>query len=339
MTTTLRPGVYTSYTVSGGVRGSGRGAVGIAAAASKGEAGKAVLITGEAEAREAFGGGNLTGLISILLENGAGAVYACPVTGNDYDSAFAALMEVAEVGFMVCDSRSAAVHAKLAAAIAGGDERSKYRIAAVETAETEAGKIVEAAQTLNSERVLMVSHHETGGLPGSVAAAICALMSAQDDPALPLNGCVLSGLGDIGGNFSDSAVETLIAGGVTPLETLGGQVSVIRAVSTRTKTGGVADPTWREINTAMIVDTVIPAIRDDLRRSFARAKNTAQTRGAIRTRAVIALEEYQRREIIDSYANVRAEALADDPTVCALSFDFTVAHGLNAIDLSASITV
>lgn len=340
MSNTERPGVYTSYQVSASfAAGAGGGAVGLAAAADRGTAGQVVAVTSYAAAVSAFGGGNLCETVKLLLKNGAGAVYAAAVTDGDYDTAFAALMAVNDVKFMVCDSRDAAVHTKLSSAIAGGDEAGKYRIGVVESAETTATGLVALAESLNSERMVLVSHHETEGVPGAVAAAVCGVMAGESDPAVPLNGAVLTGLGSIGGNFSDGDITLLVRGGVTPVETVGSSVSVVRGITTRSRTGGTADATWREVNTVLIIDRVIPSVRDSLRAAFARSKNTVQTRGAIRTEVMIQLESFVRREIIDSYDTVTVEPDGEDPTVCLVSFAFTVAHGLNKISLTASITV
>ena len=91
--------------------------------------------------------------------------------------------------------------------------------------------------------------------------------------------------------------------------------------------------------TILIVDEVIPTIRTSLRARFARSKNTAQSRGAIRSQVVLELEEMKSREIVDSYGEVKVSALKSDPTVCLVEFSFTVAHGLNRIYLTAHITV
>ena len=59
MSTNERPGVYTSYEVSGSIYGGRQGcAVGLAATAEGGEAGKTVQLGGYAQAQEIFGGGN-----------------------------------------------------------------------------------------------------------------------------------------------------------------------------------------------------------------------------------------------------------------------------------------
>ena len=335
-----RPGVYTSYEVSGVLRGQlGGGAVGLAAAATAGTAGTVTAVTDYAAALSAFTGGNMTALVKLLLENGAPVVYCCPVVGGNYETAFAALMTRPEIRYMLCDSHDATVHTKLKSAIAGGDERCKYRIGIVESGDTTRASLVSDAEALMSERMVLVSHHETSGTDGAVAAAVCGVMAGESDPAIPLNGAVLRGLDAIGGNFSDADLTLLVRGGVLPLETVGGQVCVIRGITTRSQSGGAADSTWREVNTVRIVDTVIPGIRDALRADFARVKNNAQTRGAIRTRVIIELENYLKNEIIDSYSDVSAAVSGSDPTVCEVSFCFAVAHGLNIIELSAHITV
>ena len=349
MSTHERPGVYTNYSVSGIVRGSAGqgGAVGLAATAASGTAGNVVAVTDYAAAVEAFGNGNLAALVKLLLKNGAPVVYCCKVdedtAEDDYAAAFNALMGIGEIRYMVCDSREADVHKRLLDAITHADEKSKYRIGIVESDGETIDALTGAAKALNSERMVLVSHHEAGGTPGSVAAAVCGVIAGESDPALPLNGAVLSGFtatgGALGANFSDADLTLLIQGGVTPLETVNGSVSVVRGITTRTTTGGAADAAWREINTILILDTLLPAIREALRADFARAKNTVQTRGAIRTRTVIELENFLSREIIDGYDNVTVTPSEDDPTVCVVSFSFSVAHGLNVIELSVSITV
>ena len=114
---------------------------------------------------------------------------------------------------------------------------------------------------------------------------------------------------------------------------------MVRAVTTRTKTGEAADASWRELTTILVVDEVIPGIRRALRSRFQRAKNTAQSRGAIRSQVILELENRVDREIITGYEDVTVTALEEDPTVCLVEFSFTVAHGLNQIWLSAHITL
>lgn len=340
MTSSERPGVYSDFEVSSSIvgRGSG-GAVGIMAASS-GSTGEVKLITSYVGAMSAFGADcNMTALIKLLFQNGAAEVYAYGLSGNDYSEAAKALMKQPEIRYMVCDSREETVHRLMLSAINSADEASKYRIAVAECGETECEALISRAAALNAERITLVSHHEEDGVPGSVAAAVCGVIAGQDDPAVPFSGAELSGLDAIGENFSDAELNLMVRGGVTVIETMSGKTGIVRAVTTRSKTDGVSDATWRELNTILIVDSVIPAIRDSLRAKFSRSKNNSQTRGAIRTQVIIELENKLHREIIDGYGDVTASASEADPTVCEVSFAFTVAHGLNRIELKAYITV
>ena len=171
------------------------------------------------------------------------------------------------------------------------------------------------------------------------AAAVAAVIAGTTDPSVPINGAELTLFGAAGKRLSDNEIDQLVRGGVTPIETVGGVSSPVRGITTKTSSGGAADTTWRELTTILIVDEVIPTIRSALRRRFARSKNTAQSRGAIRSQVVLELEEMKSREIVDSYGEVLVSALKSDPTVCLVEFSFTVAHGLNRIYLTAHITV
>lgn len=53
-------------------------------------------------------------------------------------------------------------------------------------------------------------------------------------------------------------IDALVTGGVTALECWGGKVSVMRGITTRTKTGQTQDATFRELGTILIVDDVVP---------------------------------------------------------------------------------
>ena len=328
MSSSERPGVYTSYQVTSVLAGkSGGGAVGLAACAAAGTVGQAVTLRSWSQAVSAFGEDcSLTRLVKVLLLNGAGSVIAVPVlvgsgtaTTAAYSAAFAVLMGQSAVRYMVCDSRDAAVHGAMKTAIASAaSENSKYRVGFAEMSGT-ASALCAAAASLNCERMV--------------------LTAPAEHPALPLNGAVLSGLSALSGSFTDEDITALVQGGVTPVETVGGEISVVRAVTTRTLTAGVADATWRELTTILIVDDVIPAVRDALRARFARVKNTPQTRGAIRSQVVVELEKKLAAGIIGAYGSVSAEANAADAAVCDVSFAFTVAHGLNQISLVANITI
>ena len=348
-----RPGVYSSYDASG-ITSAGRAAkrIGVAALAVKGTANAVVTLTGYSTGVDVFGedeagAPGMSTLLKLLFANGASTVYAVR-TGEAadleaYQAAFAAL-ESYDVQVMVCDSSEVNIQKALKTAVETASAARGERIGVIGGSGDTAAQLVTRAAAVNSERMVLVGpdmKDENGTeLPGVfAAAAVAGAIACGSDPAMPLNGAELYGIGGLQSVYSDNDIDLLVQGGVTPLEDVGGVVSPVRGITTRTKTGSAADATWRELTTILIADDVIPTVRSALRSKFARSKNTAQGRGAIRAQTIVELEKKKDAQIIESYGEVTVTASADDPTVCLVEFSFGVAHGLNQIHLAVHLTV
>ena len=343
-----RPGVYSVYDASS-VTSAGRAAkrIGVAALAVKGTANTAVTLTGYSAGVEVFGedGADTPGmstLLKLLFANGASTVYAVRVGAGGgleaYQAAFAALANC-DVQVVVCDSSELTIQKALKTAVETASAARGERIGVIGGSGDTAAQLVTRAEAINSERMVLVGpdmKDESGKALSGVfaAAAVAGAIACGADPAVPLNG-----IGGLQSVYSDNDIDLLVQGGVTPLEDVGGVVSPVRGITTRTKTGSAADSTWRELTTVLIADNVIPAVRSALRSKFARAKNTAQGRGAIRAQTIVELEKKKDAQIIESYGEVAVTAAADDPTVCLVEFSFAVAHGLNQIRLTVHLTV
>lgn len=342
-----RPGVYSAYDASSVVSGSGAGKqVGLVAVNAKAAANEVKIVTSYDGAVNAFGQGTMAELVRLALKNGAGAVAAVPIaSGEGYADGFAALEGLEDITAVICDSTDGDVQKAMKQSVetASANRRERIAVAAGGAGET-VDQLIARAKALNHERVVLVA---PGGVNQNgeaadglgVAAAVAGAIAGESDPAIPLGGAELKGVDGLEARYGDTEIDTLVRGGVTPVEQAAGVVSVVRGVTTRTKTGEAADATWRELTTIRIVDDVIPTVRDALRARFRRAKNTEQSRGAIRSQVVLELENKLAREIITGYGEVSVEADADNPTVCLVDFSFTVAHGLNQIWLNAHITV
>jgi phage tail sheath gpL-like len=345
-----RPGVYSSYDASTVVSGSGSGElVGLVAVNTVAKAGVAQTITSYEKAVTAFGssgGQDMAELIRVALKNGAAGVVAVPVaSAADYEAGFEILAGLENVALIICDSTDKAVQQKLRDSVVSASQARRERLAVVAGGKEETvDELISRAQGLNCERVVLVA---PGGVDSvgencsglSVAAAVAGTIAGESDPAVPLGGAELSGLSGLAERYEDNDLDLLILGGVTPVESVGGVVSVVRGVTTKTTTDGEADSTWRDLNTIRIVDNVIPALRSALRTKFRRAKNTQRGRSAVRAQVVLELENKVAREIITGYEDVAVTADSEDPTRCLVEFSFTVAHGLNQIWLNAHITV
>lgn len=345
-----RPGVYSSYGASSTIRG-GRAvrAIGAAAKSTGGTPNEVVTVTSYEQGLTIFGEdapgqAGMSTLLRLLFLGGASTVAAVKVSGDGYEDAFAALQAAEDVQVIVCDSADLEVQQALRASLEAASAARRERIAVVGMSGATTAELTARAKALNSERMVLVGPDalDSAGktLPGTLAAsAVAAAIAVTRDPAIPLNGTTLPGLTGVSEDYGDNDIDLLVRGGVTPLEAVGGAVSPVRGITTRTTTGGTSDATWRELTTILIVDDVIPTIRRSLRSRFSQTKNTLQTRGAIRSQTIVELESKLRSEIIDSYSDVTVSADGDDPTVCLVEFSFSVAHGLNQIYLTAHITI
>lgn len=297
-----RPGVYSSYDASSVVSASAAAkTIGAAAVATKGTANKVELITSYEEGKSVFG-------------EDASGVYGMSTL----------------LKFLFANGAGA-----VKAVAVGKDESEEkdYASAFAALSDEEDVGVMVCDSAAQSVHLLLKTAAE------DASAAVAAVIAGNTDPSVPINGAELTLFGAAGKRLSDNEIDQLVRGGVTPIETVGGVSSPVRGITTKTSSGGAADTTWRELTTILIVDEVIPTIRSALRTRFARSKNTAQSRGAIRSQVVLELEEMKSREIVDSYGEVLVSALKSDPTVCLVEFSFTVAHGLNRIYLTAHITV
>lgn len=346
-----RPGVYSAYDTSAVITaGRATRVIGVAAKAVQGTVGEAVTLTGYAAGTAVFGQDETPGMstiLKLLYQNGASTVVAVRVAEAgqtaDYQAAFDVLSGQ-NVQIVVCDSADQAVHQALRTSVEQDSGLRKERIGVVGGDGESAAELVTHAEAINSERMVLVGpdplDEDGKTLPGVfAAAALAGVIAASADPAVPLNGAQISGLGGLSEAYGDNDVDLLVRGGVTPLEYEGGILSPVRGITTRTTSGGAADATWRELTTVLIVDDIIPTVRSALRSKFSRTKNTVRNRSAIRSQVIVELEKKVAAEIIESYGDVTVTASADDPTVCLVEFGFSVAHGLNQIYLTVHITV
>lgn len=338
-----RPGVYAELDSSELAAATGtRKTVGLVA--------QAELEDGVYTLRSAAGARTLLGeestayrLAQLCLQNGAETVLLCPAN-DSYADAIARVLAEKQAAYLVTDSEAENVQLQLKAAVEAAALQNNECIGIISLAEGSVSELLARAAAINSERMVLpapaaLAATDETAPPAAAACCLAGQLAALNDPALPLHNLKLEGLTATTARYDDDTVDALVRGGVSPIEAEGGEVRLLRAVTTRTMTDGAADSTFRELSTILIADEVIPAIRRSLRAKFAHAKNNRTTRNAIRNQIVLALEERVEREIIAGYENIRVEASAQDPAVCEIEFGFSVIRGLSRIYLSARLCV
>ena len=173
---------------------------------------------------------------------------AVAVSGaEDYEEAFALLAGVEDIALVICDSTDPEVQKEMKDSVIEASERRRERLCVAAGAKNEdVTALIARAKALNHERVVLVAPGAVSpaGDPISglaLAAAVAGAVAGESDPAIPLGGAELSGLNGLSAQLEDNDIDLLVLGGVTPLESVGGTVSVIRGVTTRTASGGTED--------------------------------------------------------------------------------------------------
>ena len=316
VTTHERPGVYSVYAASAVVSGAARrGWAAVAARSQGGTPGKLYDLGRYEEAETTFGKEDaLTALVKLLMANGAARVLAVPVEEEaDYPAAFALLGEQESVKVVVCDSQTLSVQQALRDQVLADAQVRRERIAVVPGgAEESVSQLVARAKELNSERVVLVApgiSEEAGG--ALVAAAVAGAICGEGDPALPLGGVELRGIPGLALRYGESELDTLLQGcdpgGAGGRRVFGGPRRDHSDHHRRRFRQHMA-----ELTTILVVDDVIPGVRNALRASFPGQKHGPDP-GAVRSQVILELERKLASEIITGYGEVTVQPLEERP--------------------------
>jgi len=160
------------------------------------------------------------------------------------------------------------------------------------------------AGTLNSERITAAFLKNSITAAEEIAAAYATVIAYEEDPAMPLNTLVLTGVAPplIADRLSRTEQETCLANGVTPLEWGPGDVvQVVRAITTYiVNAAGVADVSWLDLTSIRTMDYCMKAYRTRIELRFPRSKLSERTPPRIRSELLDVSYQLQDLEIIEN---------------------------------------
>ena len=132
--------------------------------------------------------------------------------------------------------------------------------------------VVTVANAINHERMSIVYERGSYNAGFELAASVAASMAFEPSPSRPFNGLVLPGIvaPDVADRFTRSEQETLLSAGVTPIEVLNQDSTIVRLVTTRTSIAGSADLTLIDTSAIACLDYFRYAWRNRMRIKFGR---------------------------------------------------------------------
>lgn len=128
----------------------------------------------------------------------------------------------------------------------------------------------------NSERLGLVYLRGTRTHPMELGAAVAAAFTAEPDRARPLNRVVIDVAeppDTLSDRLSRAEQQSALSNGLMPLQVVGGDVQIVRSVSTYvTDSFGAADDTLLDLQTIRVLDAVRAAVNTAFRATFAQVK-------------------------------------------------------------------
>lgn len=339
-----RPGVWSSYTITPSYTGTREAlAVAVIAQLSLGEQEQQPVVVSRGDTLNA--GTPLAEVAELLFGAGLQQFTVYSVTNEAKDAAAhtAALEALSEAGQMDLVVIQNTAQEVLEAAKAYAEQRSENQKEMLvfggclgnASASAKLGKAINSPRVVLSYGTAFPAGSETGSAFLG-ALSLCAAVAVLEDPSVSLTGWELPGIAKITG-ATYAQVETLLEAGVTPLTQTGDGAEAVRILTTCTSLEGNPSRSFTPINTILIIDTVMKALRQSLASFLRGAKNSAQTLSAVASQITVLLGDFLDRGIITGYGAPKVYCEPDDPEVCIAQVSFTAAYLINQIHIQAQI--
>ena len=282
----------------------------------------------------------------MLLESGISGLYVVPITtdgstpaAEDYAAAVQKLCEIKKSGIILCDSSEQSVLQVLKDKTQEASQNQRERVAVAAVPKSNAKSV---AQSLNSERMVLCCQESGSSFAGEeksvlFSAAAVAAMLAVSQPDDRFYSRKMEGLVSTE-QLEESEIETLLQSGVTVLEEVESEVVCIRCVTTRTQTGGEEDRTFVSINTVLMIDDIIRAVRVQMS-ALLKDSRIGFSENSIASQVAVILDEKVQQGFVTEFEPPVVYASEEDPTVCVVELEFHLASVPSQIYLTAHISI
>ncbi len=162
------------------------------------------------------------------------------------------------------------------------------------------------------------------------------MISSNKTPTSNLAGKLVNGEYLLKTNLTESEKNSLLYNGVNVYEQSGDKIELIRAVTTKTKTNGEIDNTYRDLSVITTLDHVTSSLKSLLQKRLSGTTKTA-TLGAILTIVVCELISMKNEGIISDFQSPIVRYSDTDRSICIVEASVSLAQGVNQIFLNLNI--
>lgn len=304
-------------------------------------------IIGTTDAGDKFGSNSvMVKAVRALIQNGIDTIYGVLVNGEvpedgtiatNYGDALAATLGEKSCQFIVLDMYDTTIIDELKTHLAMAETEDLFRYAIIAGESSENDALVEYAKGLDDSRIFLAGPEFTSDGTDTVSRVVVAagvtgavMVELAKDPALPMNGVTVNGIGSVKKSMLESEKKLLGENGVVAMYN-DGVPTIHRLVTSYTK-----DKIWQEGTTRFIADFVLENVENTLRSSYKRTKNVTRILGSIKTAVKGLLEDFEQMEIIENF-DPSTLTVVKDPTDmygALVDYEFDVVTPLYTITIN-----
>lgn len=332
----IKPGVYTSYTLSQTTSTTSSIVAGIVASGSDTDVQQ---VTSYAQAKALFGEESsvLLAYLKAFFAHASGVVYAMGVS-TDYQTAFTTMLGY-PISLLCTDCADSDCIATLADTLVTNADKGDAVVAVIGCSDADAAAAV--ANAYNCERICLTCPAIVDSDAVDVAPAVLAgLIVDADDVTDNLNGALASTLYHADQTLDDDTLVALMAAGVCVFQPCGNLTELLRGMTTKTSDeDGNADTRFRNLSVVLIADQVVTQVRTLLEEKLLANSNSATTLDAVLSLIVCTLEDFVEADALTSYETPLVTLDEEDASICHVSLSFTVRQGIYQVYLNAMVSV
>lgn len=306
-------------------------------------------ISGTSDASDKFGATSvMIKATKALIQNGVDYIYGIIVSSevddenelsDNYATALSASLDQPSVKCIVIDSYDATVIAELKTHLAMAESEDMFRYAVINSQEDTNDEVVTYVESIDDSRIFVVGSKFVNGSETVdkvvVSAGVAgAIMTQTEDPALPMNGVQVYGIGNVGRAMLESDKSLFANNGIVALYNDSGLPTIHRLVTSYTK-----DAIWQEGTTRFIADYVLENIENVLRTNYKRTKNVVRILDSIKTTVKGLLENFEGLEIIENFDASTLSVTKDPEDLygAIVNYEFDVVTPLYTITINQSM--
>lgn len=334
----IRPGVYTSYSLIPTKSAMSRAVIGVAAAGS--EVPGVQKVTSFLQAKAMFGTTQtaLLAFLKAIFAHAEVSVYAVSVLNNQYHTAFEALLQQ-PISLLCTDCADTPSLTKLALTLQQA-AASGHAVVGI-AGSTQATPAKALAATLNCERLCLTVPALVDDADTNVAPAVLAGMIADaDDQTNNLNGAITAVSYHAATAFPDTTLRELMDSGLCVFQQSGSFTELLRGMTTKTKDeNGNPDKRFQNLSVILIADQVVTDVRNILTEKLLGSGNGRVTLDSVLALIICTLEEHVVDGALTAYDTPILELDEQDRSICHVSLSFLVRQGIYQVYLHAVVSI